>query len=141
MRQVAAGDCRDANAEHASAAFAVGERHLAALGLDDSARDREAEPGARYIGLASGAPVEGLEDALSIRRADATSSIRDGELEPGPVPCGAHFDWRALRRELGRVLDQVHERPKRLREVEPAEEEAVVGGHANHELVPVEASR
>ena len=78
--------------------------------LDDRARDRQPEPGARTRARRVGpAAIEGGEHALALLGRDPVAGIGHLELDPGGHRLGPHDDAPVGRRVADRVLNQVEQ--------------------------------
>src|SRR5262249_28594758 len=85
----------------------AGQVELAAVRLDERARDRQAEPRATVVAraVAIGA-VEAMEDALEVGGRDALAAVAYLEPGMGPVALGGDRYRAAGRRVLQRVVEQ-----------------------------------
>ena len=93
----------------AAAAIVVADRDVTPVGLDDPARDSQAEPG-RAIGPGSPgelAPECGFEDAREIRFGDAAALIGHSHVRAFVVDTGLDPHRAIHRRETDRVLEKV----------------------------------
>src|ERR1700688_4474696 len=81
---------------------------LAAVEVDDPARDGEAEPGAAFSrGACRVGPVEALEDPCALGVGDARPLVEDLDGHALRVAPGAHLDGPAAGGEANRVLEEV----------------------------------
>src|ERR1019366_2992276 len=98
---------RQREAKRRAPVRALGDPDAPAVGADDAAADREAEPDPPALAFAHA--VELLEHALGVLAIDARPAVGDLDLDLALERPRGDVDRRARRRVLRRVLDEVDE--------------------------------
>src|SRR5881397_2127556 len=98
---------RELEPEARAGAGIARESDAAAVGLDDAARDREAETGAGEAALARLGPEELREDPRLVLGRDADALVPHLDPDGAVVECAADLDHAALRRVLDGIGEQV----------------------------------
>src|SRR5688572_6920042 len=102
--------------------------------------DGKAESQAACVRWAGGRTVEGLEDPLLFISRYAGPTVRDDELEPIAFTPHREFDWRAGRRVLERVLQEIYEDAECVNKIESAKDQRFSGVQRDVQLMAIECS-
>ena len=78
-------------------------------GLDEAARDRQAQPGAGAHLVALPRPIELIEDALDVGRWNAVAFVEHLQLDAILLLPALNADGRLRRRILGGVVEEIEQ--------------------------------